>query len=106
MFTKEFIKIQGLLRHRYPAIVCEKPDEITASKFIDTFYQDDGREKGKDGLDLGGRGLKDKMSAIINNLISKELYDYEVNQGNKFNRNATIKVRIGYEGEELRAYVE
>ncbi|MBO5304755.1 MAG: hypothetical protein J6A99_03655, partial [Clostridia bacterium] len=64
-----------------------------------------GREKGKEGLDLGGRGLKDKMSQIINNLISEELYNYELTKGAKFNRNATINVSIGYENGVLKAYV-
>ena len=106
MFVKEFMKIQGLLRNRYSAITCEKPSEETSQKFVDTYYEDDGKEKGKNSLDLGGRGLKDKMSEVINNLISEELYNYEINKGTKFNRNAPITVSIGYENNELKAYIK
>ena len=105
MFGKEFMKIQGLLRNRYPGVILERPSEATSQTFVDTYYEDDGREKGKEGLDLGGRGLKDKMSQIINNLISEELYNYELTKGAKFNRNATINVSIGYENGVLKAYV-
>ena len=105
MFGKEFMKIQGLLRNRYPGVILERPSEATSQTFVDTYYEDDGREKGKEGLDLGGRGLKDKMSQIINNLISEELYNYELTKGAKFNRNATINVSIGYEHGVLKAYV-
>lgn len=105
MFGKEFMKIQGLLRNRYPGVILEKPSEATSQTFVDTYYEDDGREKGKEGLDLGGRGLKDKMSQIINNLISEELYNYELTKGARFNRNATINVSIGYENGVLKAYV-
>lgn len=105
MFGKEFMKIQGLLRNRYPGVILERPSEATSQTFVDTYYEDDGREKGKEGLDLGGRGLKDKMSQIINNLISEELYNYELTKGARFNRNATINVSIGYENGVLKAYV-
>ena len=105
MFGKEFMKIQGLLRNRYPGVILERPSEATSQTFVDTYYEDDGREKGKEGLDLGGRGLKDKMSQIINNLISEELYNYELTKGAIFNRNATINVSIGYEHGVLKAYV-
>ena len=105
MFGKEFMKIQGLLRNRSPGVILERPSEATSQTFVDTYYEDDGREKGKEGLDLGGRGLKDKMSQIINNLISEELYNYELTKGAKFNRNATINVSIGYENGVLKAYV-
>ena len=105
MFGKEFMKIQGLLRNRYPGVILERPSEATSQTFVDTYYEDDGREKGKEGLDLGGRGLKDKMSQIINNLISEELYNYELTKGARFNRNATINVSIGYEHGVLKAYV-
>ena len=38
MFGKEFMKIQGLLRNRYPGVILEKPSEATSQTFVDTYY--------------------------------------------------------------------
>ncbi|MEG2540171.1 MAG: AAA family ATPase [Clostridia bacterium] len=125
IFQQEFVKTEGILRNRYPSIVFDYPSDDVAKFFVDTYWEeqkeDEGAQlgeaqrnaKGKDvskakGIaDLGGRGLKDKMSEIVYTEISKQLslYEIEAEKSKNFNRNMPLHVKVEKVGNKLEIKV-